>query len=632
MRRWWGCLSGGALIGWTAGALESAFLAAYLDLVVVDPLGESLDIAWRYALAGAAGGALGWLGMRALRGRRASVSGALGLATFGLGFLVAGDWVHEVVLAATPFLAPVSLAASCAVVILAALLGGLLARALGARPGRTAALLALVALGAQGTAVLGATPAGRRYSDHPPPADPATHPNVLMIVIDTLRADRLSCYGYPRPTSPEIDALAERGVLFERAYAQAPWTRASVASLLTSLYPASHRTNSIWERMAESLVTLPEVLREAGYRTACFSANENVSPVFGFDQGFEDFWIFRPSQLLRYTAWGRIEDWVREKRGWGRQAMAFDGSDSESVNEKIFSWADRVERDRPYFLYVQYIDPHSPYHAPEDLINEEPPDADDMYRRGKIPHTCAPYPFEVWPEQEEGIVEGIEALYDAEIRFVDRSIGRLLRRFEDQGWLENSYVVVTADHGEEFYDHGQLGHGQSVFDELVRVPLIVVGPGLAPARRVEPVELIDLFPTVIDWAGLKSPQSVHGVSLAPLLAGGSGEQFRTSWLHRVDEVDPVAGLLVGTEKIIEVRHEDQVRTLLFDLASDPREQHDLSAERAERFGQLLEQLEAVRRLSASLGPGRSESVDLDDTTLRRLRDLGYVGDDGLKRQ
>ncbi|MBM4014132.1 MAG: sulfatase, partial [Planctomycetes bacterium] len=582
-----------------------------------------------------------------VRRRLRGASGAVGLAAGGLVFVIAGDWVHERVLSNIAFFAPVSLAATAGIAFGAALLGGFAGRGTARAPRAAALAAALLALAALGSIALRqrTEAAGGSARDAAPTATaPETvgneqRPHVVLLVLDTLRADRLGCYGYGRPTSPELDALAARGVVFDHAVAAAPMTRGSIASLFTSLDPDAHGTNDVLERLPDSADTLAERFRRAGYATACFSTNENVSPVFGFDQGFDTFWLHRLSRLERFTAWGRLGHWVTETLGLGRQSADLDDSDARHLTDAVLGWLPGAAK-RSQFLYVHYIDPHSPYAPPEDLINADPPDPAWPAERGRFPHNCPPHPFGEWPEQEPGVLEAIAQLYDAEIRFCDREVGRLVRELERRGFLRDSFLVITADHGEEFFDHAQMGHGHSLYEELLRVPLLVLGPGIEPGRVAAPVQLIDLLPTLVTLCGGvpepadDSTHETRGRDLAPLLLAPAEEraalaaEVAAPFVFSARVIDPPQAMVrVGTEKLIVIEHAGETCVRLFDLAADPHEQHDLAAVRPERVTALRELLERRRAAARATRLEGVADVELSDDSRAVLKALGYVAAD-----
>lgn len=419
--------------------------------------------------------------------------------------------------------------------------------------------------------------------------------NVLIVVVDTLRADHLGLYGYERQTSPHIDALAQRAVVFDTMYSQAPWTKPSVASIFTSLYPVQHQVlrEGTDNQLAPAIETLAEILQKHGYRTAAVSENPHVQRATGFDQGFDHF------------------TGIRGYKG-----------DSGQFMRKAKSWL-MEDSEKPFFLYVHLLDPHGPY-APDDpgafldgLETSQP-----LVREGKVGKIVDGESLAV--PLSAGDVAYLEALYDAEIREIDEAIGGLVEVLETRGLLENTVVVLTSDHGEEFLEHGAIKHGYHLYEESVRVPLVLLVPGLE-ARRVDDTlaQHIDLAPTLLDLVGIPIPDHFQGRSLRRALAGeadAGGIVFvATSWRN----VERVA-IRAGDWKL--VQHRDQDRLDLYRLSQDPGEQNDVSAEHADVTRRLLEEYEAatrpIRGLSLEGGDG-ARDPEIEDA----LRAIGYTGGD-----
>ena len=611
----------GAIAGWAAGALESAFVAATTELAFQAPLIESFQVAFRYALVGALVGLVLALVPKLLRPRGVAALAAVSFAV--VAFLIGGSWIHQVVLGKSSVLSGRSLLYTGGLAAACIALGFGLATM---RAGIGALFVLAVGGHAGVLAFAGGASSGELVERNAPPEGA---PNVLFVLIDTLRADHLSCYGYGKPTSPVMDRIASEGVRFDAAYAQATWTRPSVASLFTSVYPASHLTNELEVRVPASFQTLAETMQAAGYRTACFSANRNVDRVFGFDQGFDHFWAHtgRGNELVRFTAYDRVRDMLVNRFGIGRKTSSLAGSDAATVTDLVLAWA-AEQGDEPYFLYVQYLDPHGPYAPPASFMEEIGLELDAktvMQQVGGM-HTEPPFPFGEWPQVDEELLGQVRQLYDAEIRFCDRELGRLLDGLQQRGMLDDTYIVVTSDHGEEFYEHKQFGHGQSMFDELARVPLLVKGPGVVPGVTSSPVELIDLYPTIAGWAGAQVPEKIHGRDLRSILTGGSHDSFKDALAQNIKE-SPLTSLRVGNEKLIEVEHQGETRWMLFDLASDPLEQNDLSAERAARVEEMRNALMILRMNAEAYQAEDVERVEIDRETAEHLNELGYGEED-----
>jgi arylsulfatase A-like enzyme len=277
------------------------------------------------------------------------------------------------------------------------------------------------------------------------------------------------------------------------------------------------------------------------------------------------------------------------------------------------------------FLYVQYLDPHHPYAPPEDLLNDEPLDALALNTVPSVPVKRIPYPLDRYDEPTPEELAGVTALYDAEIRYCDRELGKLLDHLRARGWLDSSYVVITSDHGEELYDHGQWLHGHSLFDELVRVPLIVAGPGIAPRSIATPVSLLDVLPTIASWADAPVEFPIQGQSLAPLLAplDGGASSDRDVYFERPEEPG-LSGIRLGTEKLIRLDAPESEIFMRFDVSKDPREQHDLHASDA---AALRARLSEAQTKAAQQFRSHAAKVEMSGNVREHLKALGYIGDE-----
>ncbi|MBL7007985.1 MAG: sulfatase [Planctomycetes bacterium] len=601
--------------GWAVGALESVVITGTSQLVFPNPLFDSLQLGLRYGLLGAAVGlVLAFFPARLRPNRAASVL----FTTFsGLLFVTGTSWIHQFFyggvspLSFGPLAANGLLAGAC----LAAGYG------LGRMPAPIVTILILAIAGHGGVAITAAQPEAAASSSE---AAAEGAPNVLFILVDTLRADHLQSYGYPKLTSPTMDGLAQQGVRFDRAYAQATWTRPSVASLMTSLYPASHLTNSLHVRVPSELQTLAETVDSKGYTTASFSANRNVSEVFGFDQGFDTFWTHASDELnslVRFSTWERVMEVLR---ALGLAAKPPLTNQAAKLTDRVLAWTQQHDGS-PYFLYVQYIDPHGPYEPPAEFLAEigvEPPGS-HLSKSANPVHGKPPYPFYEIHEFDQGNLGRLRELYDAEILYCDREIGRLLDSMRAQGLLENTYIVITSDHGEEFWEHKQFGHGQSAFEELARVPLIIAGPGIGPGVVRAPVELIDLYPTIATWVGAAIPDRIQGQDLGGLIAGGGQGMAGEALISNLHAYELTAWVL-GHEKLVRIEVGGEVRWLLYDLESDPLEQTDLAALRPERLAELKNQLLERRNAAGLLRVGQVETAVIDRQLSNELGGLGYT--------
>jgi arylsulfatase A-like enzyme len=424
--------------------------------------------------------------------------------------------------------------------------------------------------------------------------------NVVLLTVDTLRADRLGAYGYTmRPNSPRMDAALGSGVLFEAAMAQRAATWPSLASLLTGLYPSAHGVAENGYGFPDELPTLPKVLHGAGYRTAAFLSNMCEA----------------------------------NHQGWDTFACS-GGRDGKTVQRAV-EWAQAADPQagRPFFLWVHLFGAHNPYYNGGDAANRLDPGYDGPVRPKK------------WALDEVMVkkvplagpdLRHLDALYDAAVQGSDRLAGGVLGGLRAAGRLERTIVVLAADHGEELYAHnGYIFHSCSVYQTTLHVPLGISAPGLLPAgaRVPQTVELIDVMPTVLDLVGVAAPKEQHGRSLVPYLerpgSGGAGKpafsEYGASTVHTV---------IQGTWKLVHnpdgydpmcipeapPHHYPIGRAELYDLAADPREQKNLAASRP---AQVAELARLIRQRFSGL-TRRQHPQDVPEKIRKELKALGYV--------
>lgn len=413
--------------------------------------------------------------------------------------------------------------------------------------------------------------------------------NILLLSIDTLRADHLGAYGYPRPTSPELDALAAQGVLFERPSAQAPSTLLSHTAIFTSQIPQHHGASHVrYLPLADSAVTLAETLAAQGYETASYNSGGQLASIFGLGQGFEIY-----------------------EKGPDPFHWAVDRS-------RAFFEARRARREeRPFFLFLHTYEVHHPYTpSPVDLELFAGPYS------GSLPQSIS---IELLDDLNHGRrqlapgdLEFIVAAYDAEIRSVDRGFGRLVEMLRRMDLLDDTLLVVTSDHGEEFGEHGLVGwHSHSLYEEMLWVPLIFRLPGMrfAGRRPAQRVRSIDIAPTLLDLVGLEPPPSFDGLSLVPLFgAGGSHADLPAIAFRDGPQGQVYEALTFRRWKLDEGR--------LFDLENDPGQKFDRLALESGRAAALTAELR--RLVDRRPGSAKAAKVELAAEEIERLRSLGYV--------
>ncbi|UCF80661.1 MAG: tetratricopeptide repeat protein [Acidobacteriota bacterium] len=398
-------------------------------------------------------------------------------------------------------------------------------------------------------------------------------PNVLFITVDTLRADRLGCAGYPIET-PAIDRLAEEGVYFPGLYVPAPVTLPSHASLFTSERPFSHgvRMNGV-HVLGESHTTLAEVLESEGYETGAVIGAFVVHSMYGLGQGF--------------SSYEEMENLPPDERGILAPRQA--SRTALEVSQRAQAWLQ--ERESPWFLWVHYYDPHAPY---------EPP---------------------------EGFLERYENAYDGEVAYTDRMLSRLLGMMREQDLLENTLVVFASDHGEALGEHGEAEHGLFLYQPTVRAPLILHGKNVPRGKRVEQAaSLIDTAPTVLDLLGIEAPSEFQGQSLRPLWEQ-EGDALKSSYWEEGIYTEtympyynhrwaPIEGLIKEGWKYILAPKEE-----LYNLAEDPKEERDLSSDEPEKAKAMRKMLIEERRRYPKAA---SRKADLSKEALEKLQSLGYL--------
>lgn len=427
---------------------------------------------------------------------------------------------------------------------------------------------------------------------------PVERPNLVLITLDTTRADRLGCYGYQHETSPSLDRLAQESVLYTRAYATSSWTLPSHGSIFTGKLPTSHGAqydpegplsiiqgiegHPAWgnfraRTLSEDELTLAEVLSDAGYATAGVVGGPWMKRVFGLDRGFE---FYDDSQISELN---------------GRPAA--------DVVRSTVEWLEK-EREEPFFLFLNFFDPHEPYQAPQEF-------RDRILAHRRVPR-----------HKMTGV------LYDAEILYMDHHIGVLIEKLRELDFYERSWIIVTADHGELLGDNGLFGHGTSLSEAEIRVPLMVKKPGEAPSGsagvRDTPVLLTDILPTILQRLGVPAPPEIQGASFDavdhPIVAEvyplPIAQKDKPHWRQRGDW----RVLIEGDYKFA---WNSLGRHLLVDLANDPGEEVNLVSTHPELAERMATKLNAYFENLPTAGRSRPLG-EIDEETRRALEGLGYV--------
>jgi len=423
--------------------------------------------------------------------------------------------------------------------------------------------------------------------------------NVVLISIDTLRPDHLGCYGYKRNTSPFIDEIAKDGVLFKNVISSSSWTAPAMASLFTSVNPSVHGVNhgvnkqgTIYNRevLSDSLATISSVLKEHGFFTMGFSSNLHMSKEMGFAKGFDVYKCTRFSNANR-------------------------------LNKVILKDKDKnFRKDKKFFLWIHYFDPHWPYSAQDPWIrryNSNEKNFEDVDFKLKSDIFKDKYNL----KNNKELLENLIDRYDSEINFLDRKISLLFKKLPID---ENTLIIITADHGEEFLEHNDFTHGNNLYNQTVKIPLIIRLPASMNIKGIsieENVGIIDIFPTILDILNIPIELKLDGKSFLPLIENrkSSDKRIIVSELYR--EEANILSLIQGKWKYIHDYKENKAE--LYDLKMDRDEKINLidknPAIRSNMENQLKKYLESVKGRKI-----KPKVINPDEDTLKRLKSLGYV--------
>jgi arylsulfatase A-like enzyme len=444
-------------------------------------------------------------------------------------------------------------------------------------------------------------------------------PSFIVILVDTLRVDYLGCYGFKGPVSPSIDAVARESYIFRNCYASAPWTKPSVASLFTSLSPMEHGVTNheggMWSGNAPDLekgvlrleaFTLAERLKARGYATAAFVANPWMSWQYGFDQGFDVY-----SSIASVVA-----------------------PPAERVTLEAMRWLKSPGARAPYFMYMHLLDVHGPYNAPDstyEKVRGSPSVQTDEVLSTEEWNAILPSEMQaVWAHDSSGVrrpetqrVDTWKGRYAAEVRDLDDRLGPFLRELEQGGFLDHTYLILIADHGEALHDHGNWDHGYTLFEDQVHVPMIIRPPGGLKASRDVPnvVGLVDILPTLVAKSG-ETAQNVEGKDLSAFLDGGTtgGSGIVFSCAVRTNPL--LYAVRGGAYKLIV--NEKIGRHALFDVTKDPGENDNIAPQNPEVVERLRTYLDGVVNASGSQPLFEADAPEISTERRELLRSLGYA--------
>jgi arylsulfatase A-like enzyme len=430
-------------------------------------------------------------------------------------------------------------------------------------------------------------------------------PNVVLVVVDTLRADKLGVYGNELGLTPHMDAFAQKGVVFENASSHAPWTLPAMASLLTSLYPLQHGAGGFLPRFTSldpRVRTLASVFRERGYATGAIINVVFLDQPFGLTREFEHLDARHYESNLKVRS-------------------------AKDTTDAALKWM--AERgDEPFFLLVHYFDTHAVYDPPQPFRRRFAAAQDRESRDyifGTREHMIRLRAGQL--QINRSIIGRAEKLYDGEVAYTDGQVGRLFDGIVDLGLAGDTVQVLTSDHGEEFWDHGGFEHGHTLYAELTHIPLIVRFDGhLTPGRVRTGVGHIDVGPTLCELTGIPAPVQFTGNSLVPLV-GGDGDAHRSILAHGNFWGPPLSSWRQGGEKLILSAGSTSRAPQLYRWLADPREHNNVAGEETSRVESLTSNMRAAETMLERKFSAQGAEVELSDAERDILRGLGYVGDD-----
>lgn len=449
--------------------------------------------------------------------------------------------------------------------------------------------------------------------------------NVLLITIDSLRADHTSCLDYGVDVDPRLSALSDRGATFRQAVANGPNTTASFPSILTGAHSLTYGPYGI---CGDSSPFLSRSLSDAGYDTFGYHSNPHLGSEQRYNTGFDwynDVVEGSGSTAMVASVKDRIESRISTnsllyrllRRAWHYFTMSTNSSAyarADTISDSAIDWLDEELDEAPFFAWLHYMDVHYPFDPPEEGYEDLPYGPLSKRRRVALNGKMQERPEEL----TEGEITDLLKLYDAEIRYTDRQIGRVIDALEAQGILENTLIVVTADHGEAFGEHGRFGHHPYPYEELIRVPLVIAGPGVVSTIVDDQVSLLDLAPTILDLACAEIPPEMGGESFSPAL---SGETLDGRTAMTISDGGSIYGCRTSEWKYITRPSGDE--EYLFNLMADPDETNNVYENHpgvAERFSAII--TDYRERIDTHQEADIDHSVEVQ----QRLEDLGYLNE------
>ena len=410
------------------------------------------------------------------------------------------------------------------------------------------------------------------------------HPrhNVILVMIDTLRADHLPCYGYKLNTAPNLCRFAEEGIIFRNMFSQSPSTKPSIASLFTSTYPTQHKVVYNNDRLNDDFVTLAEILNKNGYHTLAVNDNPVIKTKFNYNQGFN---VWHDTDL----------------------------TNADIVNKTLFQELDKDQKG-PYFIYVHYVDPHHPYTAPQPFYKHFNKDYDGKVNGDK------PISRDYFRDKPKELSQ-LKLFYDNEIAYLDSKIARLFDKLKQKNMYDNSIIIITSDHGEMFMEHNNLQHSNGLYSEIINVPLIIKMPYSKKKLSIDAyVQTIDIFPTLLDILDITSENILMGNSIFSIKDKPNriifSEHLRLKW------VNPQRSLIVGKHKLI--RDLRNNKHLLYNMEEDELEKENILKINPESKSFINQMNLFLKEINTHYQNIKGSITDLDKKTYDQLKSLGYI--------
>jgi arylsulfatase A-like enzyme len=475
-----------------------------------------------------------------------------------------------------------------------------------------------------------------------------TAPNIIWIVWDTVRADRMSLYGHSRPTTPFVDQWAKEGLVFDNCLSVASTTVPAHASMFTNLLPSGHGADNTYCFLPGELTTLPELFQQHGYQTAIYSENPYISQEAGFTQGFDAIWHPWDPQYRDQVATallqklppqmrtGRLNQKLREK---GAPPWAFTAC-GDFGRRLLCSWLSQRDQKRPVFVFLNYMEAHLPIITPERFRHRTmtPPQVAQSYQLNNSPAATWRYVFG-FSDYQPTEKEIIRATYDAALMELDELFRKLMESLKDEGLADNTIIILSSDHGEHLCEHHLLDHQYSLYQELLSVPLVIHCPSRIKAgREIKPVTNMDIFPTLLELAGIAAPDSLPAGSISLLHPASQRKrlaEYPTPHQPPIDEMrslkpnwDPSAflqsrlTLQIDPFKLILNQNGPPE---LYNLVNDRAETNNLATEEPQRVAEMSKQISDMRSEQIALRHHPAQEAELSKQQRSLLRSMGYLG-------